>query len=281
METQELDLLISENQIAMDFDDDKIIEESHSLPKAILSPKNHDYIGEEVLFVVAKVYNESLVHDFPNLKICGKSMVDWVLLAGSGEKQIVVDDSADLIDRLKNIETDKKYIAVFYSDTPFLDKNAFYRIMDYFCFKGLNYLTLSRGFVIKTDYLKSSNSLQAVSYNLEEEKLLRVDSARKLNYVNNAIRNKIISYHIKNGVVIFDEESVFIDADVEIESGAVIYAQNTIKGNTIIENGAIIESGNVIKDSIVQNKAVVSGCYIEKSKISTAVTGRTVLNEEL
>ena len=82
METQELDLLISENQIAMDFDDDKIIEESHSLPKAILSPKNHDYIGEEVLFVVAKVYNESLVHDFPNLKICGKSMVDWVLLAG-------------------------------------------------------------------------------------------------------------------------------------------------------------------------------------------------------
>ena len=238
METQELDLFISKNQIAMF--DDKTLEESQSLPKAILSPKNHDYVNEEVLFVVAKVYNEEFVHDFPNLRICGKSITEWVLMAGSGTQQMLIDDSEDLIDRLKTIQTDRKYIAVFYSDTPFLDKNSFYRIMDYFCSRDMNILTLVRGFIVKTDFLKkASGPLQSVVNNIEEEELLKVDNARRLNYVNNAIRDKIISYHLKNGVVIFDEESVFIDADVEIESGVLIYAQNVIKGNTIIEKGAI------------------------------------------
>ena len=279
METQELDLIISKNQIAMF--DDKTLEEAQSLPKAILAPKNHDYVNEEVLFVVAKVYNEGLVHDFPNLKICGKSITEWVLMAGSGTKQILIDDSENLIDRLRNIQTDRKYIAVFYSDTPFLDKNSFYRIMDYFCTRDMNVLTLVRGFIVKTDFLKKTTGpLQAVVNNIEEEKLIKVDNARKLNYVSNAIRNKIISYHLKNGVIIFDEESVFIDADVEIEGGVLIYAQNAIKGDTIIERGAIIESGNVIKDSIIQNGATLSGCYVEKSKVSSVASGRTIINEE-
>ena len=104
METQELELLISENQIAMF--DDKTLEESQSLPKTILSPKNHDYINEEVLFVVVRVYNENIAHDFPNLNLCGKTLTEWVLMAGSGTAQMLIDDSPNLIDKLRILKVD-------------------------------------------------------------------------------------------------------------------------------------------------------------------------------
>lgn len=288
METEEIDLMVAENQVAFDFDSlDKIEEEeSTSLPETLIKSVNHDYIKDEVLFVVARVYNKDLVKDFPYLKICGKKMIDWVLMAGSECEQKIIDDSENIIEKVKTINTNKPIIAVFYSDTPLLDKITFNKIIDYFSSKGMNFLQLSRGFVAKTEYLKNMSELiqGTLSNSFDEKKLLQVDSAKMINYVSNLLYNKIINYHIRNGVIIYGQNTVFIDADTEIESGVVIYPNNVIEGISIIEKGAVLYSGNIIKDSIIGSDSVINRSYIEKSKINKGVVVKPnslIINQEV
>ena len=280
METEITENIMAKNQISFDFDlignDEK--EESVSLPQTLIKNVNHDYIGQDVLFVVVKSQNKSVYKDLPSLCLCGKKMTDWVLLAGRECEQKVIEESENIFDTLKSFNTRKLYIAVFYSDTPLLSKNAFHNIMDYFTFRNMNFLRLKRGFVIKSDYLNNVNaSMQSGEVNIEEQSLLRVDSASKINYVGSLLYERIRDFHIKNGVIMFGENTIFIDADVEIESGVVIYPNNVILGNSFIESGACILQGNTIKNSIISNGGKVENSFIEKSKITSSLPPKSIV----
>ncbi len=285
MEKEDVELLIAENQLKFDFEEieNNIEEESSSLPQTFIKAKNYEWIKEEVLFIVVKVNRDEIVKDFSNLNLCGKKMIDWVLMAGSDCEQKVIIDSEDIFSSIRSLSINKPIIAVFYSDTPLLDKITFNKICDYFSSRNMNFLQLSRGFIVKTDFLKN-NYYFAQGVNLYEDKnLLVVDNAKELNYVSNILYNKILNYHIKNGVIIFGQNNIYIDADVEIESGVIIYPNNILKGQSIIEKGVILESGNVIKDSIVSS-GIIKSSYIENSKITNASIIQPfskIINEEL
>lgn len=81
------------------------------------------------------------------------------------------------------------------------------------------------------------------------------------------LNKRILDYHKERGVVFFGENTVFVDADVEIESGCVIYPNNIIKGESYIGRDVILESGNYIFDTIVCDEAFVCQSYLEKAKL--------------
>lgn len=273
MEKDEIELMVAENQIAIDFDALSMQEEESTiLPQSVIKPVNYEWIKEEVLFIVVKAYNNAVAKDLPNLRLCGKKLLDWVLNAGSHCEHKIIEDCQDIIERVRAVNTDKKIIAVFYSDTPLLDRASFNGYCEYFSAHNMNFLQLKRGFIVKTEYLKSNYAIAQGVITKEDKHLMQVDSAKTLNYMSNIMYNKILNYHIKNGVIIYGESSVFIDADVEIEGGVIIYPNNIIKGQSIIAEGAVLESGNIIKDSIISNNAVIKNSYIENSKIGTGVT---------
>lgn len=275
MEREDIDLLVSENQIKLDFDSlsrEQITEEeSVIVPSALIKAVNYDWIKDEVLFVVVKAYH-SFVKDLPNVELCGKRLLDWVLNAGSGCETRIIEDCEDIIGRVRNITTNKNIIAVFYSDTPLLDKGTFNKFCEYFSSHNMNFLRLSRGFIVKSEFLKNNFTLAQGASELDDKNLLVADSAKVLNLMSNSLYNRILNYHIKNGVIIYGQNTVFIDGDVEIEGGVIIYPNNVIKGQSIIGENAVIESGNVIKNSIISNDAVVRGSYIENSKISAGAS---------
>ena len=283
METEQIDLLVAKNQISFDFDALNEEEESSCLPQHLIKSVNHNYVKDEVLFVVAKAYNEKLVKNLPNLCICGKTLTDWVLMAGSGCECKIVDEQEDMINLLKNIQTNKPIIALFYSDTPLMDRPSFFDIIDHFSSKGINYLKLSRGLIIKTSYLsRLSDELLATS-SYECKNLFRVDSAKRLAVANSVLQERILNYHISNGVVIIGQ-NVEIDADVEIEPGVVIYSNNSILGSSVISSGAVLKSGNFIKNSIVASDCVLESSYIENSMISCGkvIEGKAkIINEKV
>lgn len=265
METEELDLMIAENQISFDLEGE---EESSIFSKPLIKSKNFDWIKEEVLFVGVKANHPSLSKNFSNMLLCGKKMIDWIMLAGRDCENIIIDDCDDIIEKLIAINTDKKIIAVFYSDTPLLDKVSFQKICDYFSSSRCNYLKLNRGFLVRTEYLKFSNQfIQGESF-FEEKNLYIIEDSKDLSFVANTMQNKILNYHISNGVIIYGQSTVFIDADVEIESGVIIYPNNIICGQSIIEKGVTLESGNIIKDSIINENCIIKSSYIENSKIN-------------
>lgn len=72
---------------------------------------------------------------------------------------------------------------------------------------------------------------------------------------------------IENGVEFIDIYSAYIDDSVEIEEGAVIANNVTLKGQTIIRSGAYIGQSSVIKDSEVGKGSSVESSYIYDSVI--------------
>lgn len=248
-----------ENQIGFDF----LSEENVTETQKQLSSCEWDAEKTLVLILNTKTSN-------PNFYICGKKMLDWVRLATSGCAQEVLSDvdDKDVLEIAKPYAEKADFIAVLYSDTPLLQKTTFLEIMNHFCSNGLNFMRLERGYVFKSEFLKTSKMLMSSSVaEFGQNDFYAVDDAEKISYAFKILNERILNYHKQNGVVVFGEKTVFIDADVEIEPGTVIYPNNTIKGQSYIGRGVILESGNYIIDSIVLDGAFVCQSYIENGKV--------------
>lgn len=254
---------------------EKEIEEESSFLSKVVVAKNYDWINNECLVAVVKVNNCDFCDNLSEIDVCGKTILDWVLLATNGPKQVVLDDLSDfeIIEELKKCVGDKKYVFLAYSDTPFLQRSTVCKIMDYFTTANLNALSLERGYVFKTEYLRNITELGSYvkkSFNLEE--FARVSNHATFMNFYDFIAAKIRNFHKNNGVILFGEETIFIDSDVEIESGVVIYPNNIIKGQTIIGKNVVLNSGNIIENSIICDDCKLSMSCVVGSKISKGKT---------
>lgn len=258
---EDVDVKVNENQISFDF-----LNDFQPLTKV----ENHEWVAKDTLVLLARAKNGLS----PNFDLCGKKMIDWVALATSGCDQMFVDqpEEENLLETVKlaleRSEKQYEFVALFFSDTPLMQKSTFLEVMDYFSKRRMNVMKLSRGFVFRADYLK--NALMLLSGAITEfdnEDFLVVDNPQKASLAFKVLNRRILEYHKKNGVVIFGENTVFIDADVEIEAGTVVYPNNILKGETYVGHNAILESGNYVLDTIICDEAFVCQSYLEKSKI--------------
>lgn len=230
-----------------------------------------EWVKEETLVLIVKAKNE--IFDYCNFDLCGKKMVEWVQLATSFCTQKVLEDESLVLEFLRKYKEDYKQIAVFYSDTPLLQKNTFLEIMKYFASKKMNFLPLQRGFVISTNYIENYENLLSTPFvDFGVDDFYVVNSATRLSYAFKVLNKRILNFHKSQGVVIFSEGTTFIEADVQIEEGVVIYPNNILKGSSYIGKGVMLESGNYIFDTIILDNAIVTQSYLEKSKISEGKT---------
>lgn len=287
MEKEEIEVYIAKNQISIDFDalENDAIEESTSLPNEVVAKESYDWVKDEVLFVAVKAEHFINGVNISNLELCGKKSLDWLLLASAGCESVVLSDPKEnLISLLKEIKTDKKIIAVFYSDTPLVDRSLFNRIVDYFSRAGLNAMSLPRGYIFRSDYLQLIEKFDTPCFNKFDEKAFCiVSNSTSVSNVAKILQDKIKAFHLRNGVVMFGENTIFIDGDVEIEGGTVIYPNNIIKGQTVIGKGVILESGNIISDSIISDECFISDSFVDKSKLSKgmSLSSERICNQSL
>ena len=278
----DLEIEVEENQIDFDFLNEKQTESSLEV-EPVQQAENFEWVAEETLVVLVKA--KSGVDS--NFDICGKKMIEWVSLATSGCQQKIIDepDEEDFLSVLKPLAEGYNFVAVFYSDTPLLQKKTFLEIMDFFAKRKMNVLKLSRGFVFKAEFLQNAKMLLSSSVEeFDQEGFTIVDNAQKISYAFNVLNKRILNYHKQRGVVFFGEETIFVDADVEIEEGSVIYPNNILKGESFVGKNVILESGNYIFDTIVCDDAFVCQSYLEKSKVEKGkVVGpfERLINEQI
>ncbi len=255
---EEIEEKIEDKKLNFDFLTDKT-------PQTLTVPENSDWIKSECLVVIVK--SSSMPADFD---LCGKKMIDWVRLATSCCKQKVIDDlpEEELLYVLKQLCEDFSYVAVLYQDTPLLQKNTFLEIMKHFSMRKMNVMKLPRGYVFRKEYLQNAKIiLSSAVENFGEKDFFVVDNAKKVGLAFKTLNQRILDYHKENGVIFYGENTIFIDADVEIEAGTVIYPNNILKGESYIGANVILESGNYILDTIVCEGAFVCQSYLEKSKV--------------
>ena len=261
METIELERE-TEQQIDVNFD---FLQQSQQ-ERALETAKSFEWVAKETLVVLVET-EHSFAEDF---QLCGMKMTDWVALATSGCKHKVISfvGEDEILQVAKQYAGEFNYIAVLYNDIPLLKKQTFLDLMDYFAKRKMNVMRLERGFVFRSEYLENAQILlSGMVEKFGEEDFFVVDNAEKASHAFEVLNARIVDYHKKDGVVFFGENTIFVDVDVQIESGAIIYPNNIIKGQSYIGKNVVLESGNYIVDSAICDGAKVCQSYIKNSVV--------------
>lgn len=236
--------------------------------------ENEDEICTIILKVQSKEFPES--NGLDDIKLFGKTPTEWVANAvfDTHIRYAPIDFKQDFMPVVKTmINPSCKWTVVLFNDTPLFQHKTFLQIMEYFKMKDLKALKLTRGYVFDTQYLIQIESLlnPQIQY-FEEEDFITCYNLKQVAMVGEVLKNRILSYFMKNGVVIFDPASTFVDADVQIGAGTVIEPFNKILGQTIIENNVHLGSFNKISNSIVCENAMLDGVDIDCSMIGKNAT---------
>lgn len=100
------------------------------------------------------------------------------------------------------------------------------------------------------------------------QRYLGINSQFELARAEEWLRISTIGRLLSEGVVIKMPDTVWIEPEVKIESGAIIHPFTKICGNTTIETKAEIHSFTTIKDSHIKKSShILEYCHIEKSVV--------------
>lgn len=266
--------------------DDVLIDlDENSVQTSVQTEMQTDY-SNDVLAIVLLYRNanfKGVIKPY-NLEICGKKMYEWAMESVSDfeVKTIACDDHSNIVPLIKPLLNNKKTTIVLYSDTPLITKNTIYEILDYFSIRHLNVLKLNRGWVFDTEYISKAESVTSViTREFGENDFFAVGDAYTLEKATNVLKNRILDFHLNNGVFIEDKNTTFIDASVIIESGVKIEPNNVLKGETYIGKNVILEPNNTIISSIISSGCDIKSSYVKNSKITeNMVVGPFELIEE-
>ena len=251
---------------------EEILPHSRSVCYVILTPNLAKYVGQNM--------------PTSQTKLLGKTMLEWVINA-CGDRPAIVDISPEednLVKVIRPYLKDADWTVVLYSDTPLISSIVLESAVDFAESKDQNVLKLERGYVCKTEYLKSADVIYGMEeFRYNKNDFLRVSTFADCNLASKTIKNRIMDYFLENGVQIIDPDTTYIESGVSIGAGSVVYPNNELCGNTEIGNNVQLFGGNRILNSIVSADAKIEGSSIvssvigAKSRIKNSVIGSDAL----
>jgi len=208
-------------------------------------------------------------------EILGRSLADWVAFACNGKnvKIIDFDGNEKIVAFAKNyINIDFDYTIILLSSTPLITQATIDNIIEYSTYKQINLCKLPVGYVVNNKYLqKESIPVVDSLYSQNLEDFFLVENKKQYTQAEEILQERINTFHINNDVEIKKPKSVYIEPEVDIASGVVIFAGNTLKGQSVISKDVILKENNVIDHSKVGKNSCISGSVIDKSIISSNV----------
>ena len=207
-------------------------------------------------------------------KILGRTLCEWVIFACNGQNVSVYDydNKINPLEFVKDkINNDYEYTILLMSSTPLLEQRDISSIIEYSSIKKINLCKLPTGYVFYNNYLASGNTQVDSIYSANIDNFYLVENKKQFNYALNILQDRINSFHMENGVEILKPSSVYIEPEVDIDGGVVIYPNNSLKGTTQISRDVILKENNVIENSKIGENSCVSSSVIEDSIISSGV----------
>ena len=230
------------------------------------------YEGGNINGILLLVDNPAFNLEKPyELELFGKPMKNWVSLSLKDSKvtEIPYDNTSDVAQTVKPyLDKESRFTVVLYSDTPLFQRKTLLEILKYADGHNLNVCRLTRGWVFDTAYLMSCEKIFGPkTYYFDEEDFLTVSDFKQLSLVSDLFRQRILSFHMRNGVRIADPASTFIDGDVVIEKNVTVFQNNAIKGKTVIQSGAVLNPGNNITDAVIGQNVTVTSSNLNSCSI--------------
>ncbi|ACL70869.1 bifunctional UDP-N-acetylglucosamine diphosphorylase/glucosamine-1-phosphate N-acetyltransferase GlmU [Halothermothrix orenii] len=102
----------------------------------------------------------------------------------------------------------------------------------------------------------------------DSREIIGVNDRRNLARAERVLRNRIINYHLANGVSIIDPDTTYIDSTVEIGQDSVIYPFTYIEGRTRIGSEVVVgPHSHLINAEIGDRSKLLDSTVIKDSKI--------------
>lgn len=225
---------------------------------------------------------QAIILNTPTLKnsysgqILGRTLADWVAFACNNINVKIIDfdgKTAILNVAKEHIDQSYDFTILLMSTTPLLTQDTIASIMEYCKIKDISLCKLPVGYVIKNDaFLNSKVDITVDSlYSQNLDEFMIVETKKQFTQAEDVLQDRINSFHIANGVEIKNIKTVYIEPEVDILKGVVIFGGNILKGQTTISHDVILKENNVIENSKIQENSCVSGSVISDSVISSNV----------
>jgi len=183
------------------------------------------------------------------------------------------EEESDVLKTIKPYLKDTEYSLVLFSDTPLVTKTNLLNILDFVKTKGLNVCKLTRGWVFKNDYIKRIDEVYAPStYYFEEEDFLMAVNYKQLHLISEILKNRIMSFHMNNGVYFKDPDNVYIEANVSIGAGTTIEPFVSLTSDTDIQENVFVGAFSTLKNAKIFSGAKVEGAHIDGAIIMEKAT---------
>jgi len=205
------------------------------------------------------------------LNLYGKTVFEWVKSSAANWPCEVVEYSQNdnVIELVRPCLGNEEITVVVFDDTPLLRHATLSVLVSEFLSNKQNVKKLKRGYIFKTEYVRSVPNIYAPE--IKNELIEDFTMIRNIADYHKALaimKNRIINFHLTKGVLMVDPNSVHIDAEVDIASGTIIEENNYLYGNTVVENDVVLQPNNVVKNSLIGKGAILCGAYIENAKIN-------------
>ena len=191
----------------------------------------------------------------PHIKVCGltfKEVQDRFL----NVEEIKYD--TDVPDDIEG------YYCVVHNDTPLLDYD-FLESLAKECEALDTCYTIGDGYITKRGYNGGYKRCENIL-------CYQVKSLADVSFVDGFLREKVKEKLANKNVIIYDYATSFIDFDVDIGDGTVIYPMTSLKGRTKIGKNCIIYSFCDLVDTVVGDNVDIRSTYAYGAKIGDNTT---------
>jgi bifunctional UDP-N-acetylglucosamine pyrophosphorylase/glucosamine-1-phosphate N-acetyltransferase len=106
------------------------------------------------------------------------------------------------------------------------------------------------------------------AYKTDFVEFMAVNSRVQLQEASNAMRKRILTKLMDDGVTIIDPASTYVDMDVVIGTDSILYPGTIIEGGTIIGEECIIGPNSRIVKSIIGNGVEIQNSVVLESKVN-------------
>ena len=116
--------------------------------------------------------------------------------------------------------------------------------------------------------LFSTNNKKIISFTVSEQTAYGVNSQRELSLATKQVFTAKLNQLMSKGVIIIDTLNTYIEEDVRIGQGSVIYPGVYLKGKTSVGPFCAIEPHCFISDSLIHELVLIrAGCYLETVEV--------------
>lgn len=233
----------------------------------ILGNKTQKKLSFQVLILECKANKNSYQG-----KILGLTLPEWIKFSCENIPCNIVkfDEKTNVIDfAKKHLNKTFDYTIILLSKTPLIQSYTINKIIEYVSVKECLLCKLPLGYVIKNS-VKNDVQIDSI-YSQDMEDFYVVESKVQYNYAYRILQDRILNFHLNNGVEILSPDKTYIEPFVDIANDVILYPNNSIKGTSVIDKGVILKENNVIENSKIGGNSCISGSVISNSIISNNV----------